>query len=79
MGKLIVNVVDSEALNQRARSPLLKGRRAKGADGTSQMVYVIDSSGDDVGDQFLRLFRKNAARARRETREAQKARGVAAE
>ncbi len=79
MDKMIVEHVDSKAASRRARATPLKTRRVLRDDGTLETIHLLDARSPNVGDQFLRLFQLNVARARRETREMQKKRGIAAE
>ncbi len=48
-------------------------------DGSYEKAYVLDALSPNFGDQFLKLFQLNVAEARRETREIQKKRRIAAE
>ena len=79
MAKMIVRELDSQAESRRARATKLKVRRARAEDGSSEKVYVLDALSPNFGDQFLKLFQLNVAEARRETREIQKKRRIAAE
>ena len=57
----------------------LPARRVRTEDGGMQTIYTVDAHSATVGEDILALFRLNVARARRETREAMKHRGIAAE
>lgn len=63
----------------RRSGAALPARRVRTEDGGMQTIYTVDAHSATVGEDILALFRLNVARARRETREAMKHRGIAAE
>jgi hypothetical protein len=79
MDDKIVEKLDSKAQSERARKVKLRTRRRRGADGAVEIVYVLDARSPNFDDQFLKLFQLNVAKARRETAELRRKRGIAAE
>lgn len=57
----------------------LKAHRVRNQDGQLVTEYEIDPRSSTLSNDMLTVFRRNVARARRETREARKKLGVAAE
>jgi hypothetical protein len=75
----IVRELDSRAESLRARATKLQRKRVRGSDGKFAAVYVLDIHNPRFSDQFLKLFKLNAERARRETRALARQLGTAAE
>ncbi len=62
------NARSSAARKRQAKPASVTEKRVRGADGKMTIFRTIDSASPTFGEDFLYIFRKNVAKARRENK-----------